>query len=182
MRVIRLAVDEDLPTLQDIERAAGALFRDLDMQAVADDPPPDLETLRSFRRRGRAWVFADGDDRPVAYLLVELVDNRAHVEQVSVHPSHARNGIGRRLIDQADSWAAEHGLSELTLTTYVDVPWNGPYYQRLGFRFMRDDEMGKGLRAIREREAARGLDMWVRAAMIRERRALPGSVDRLLHC
>ena len=68
------------------------------------------------------------------------------------------------------------------MTTYVDVPWNGPYYQRLGFRFMRDDEMGKGLRAIREREAARGLDMWVRAAMIRERRALPGSVDRLLHC
>jgi hypothetical protein len=56
-----LAVDEDLPTLQDIERAAGALFRDLDMQAVADDPPPDLETLRSFRRRGRAWVFATAE-------------------------------------------------------------------------------------------------------------------------
>jgi GNAT superfamily N-acetyltransferase len=156
--------------LQDIERAAGALFRDLGMAAVADDPPPELAIPRSFRRDGRAWVFVDGDDRPVAYLLVEVVDNRAHVEQVSVHPTHARTGIGRRLIGQVDSWAAEHGLSELSLTTYVDVRWNGPYYERLGFRYLRDDEMGDGLRVIREREAASGLDRWPRAAMIRKRR------------
>lgn len=119
--VIRLATDEDLPTLQDIERAAGAQFRDLGMHAVADDAPPDVETLCVYRRDGRAWVFADDDDHPVAYLLVEAVDGRAHVEQVSVHPSHARNGIGRRLIEQADSWAAEHQLPGLTLTTYVNV-------------------------------------------------------------
>jgi GNAT superfamily N-acetyltransferase len=168
--MIRLARDEDLPTLQEIERAAGELFRDHGMQAVADDPPAGLATLRSFQRDGRAWVFVDGDDRPVAYMLVEAVDNRAHVEQVSVHPSHARKGIGRRLIGHADSWAAQHGLSELSLTTFVDVPWNGPYYQRLGFRYMRDDEMGDGLRVIREREIASGLDRWPRAAMIRERR------------
>jgi GNAT superfamily N-acetyltransferase len=138
------------------------------MHAVADDPPPDLEALRAFQRDGRAWVFVDGDDHPVAYLLVETVDDRAHVEQVSVHPSHARHGIGRRLLDCADSWAAEHGRSELTLTTYVDVPWNGPYYQRLGFRFLQDDEIGEQLRAIREREVAIGLDSWPRAAMIRD--------------
>lgn len=168
--MIRLARDEDLPVLQDIEWAAGASFRDVGMQAVADDPPPQLETLRAFRRDGRAWVFVDGDDRPVAYLLVDVVDNRAHVEQVSVHPSHARKGIGRQLIDHADVWAAAHGLSELSLTTYIDVAWNGPYYQRLGFRFLREDELGEGLRIIREREAARGLDKWPRAAMIRERR------------
>jgi len=155
--------------LQDIERAAGAAFRDLGMQAVADDPPPELATLCSFRRDGRAWASVDDDDRPVAYLLVEIVDGRAHVEQVSVHPSHARQSIGRRLIDHADSWAAERGLSAVSLTTYVDVAWNGPYYQRLGFRYLRDDELGEQLRAIPDREAASGLDRWPRAAMIRER-------------
>ena len=124
--MIRLAAEEDLPALQGIERAAGALFRDLGIHAVADDPPPDLATLREFRRGGRAWAFVDGDDRPVAYLLVETVDDRAHVEQVSVHPSHARRGIGRQLIDHVDSWAGQRGLSGLTLTTYTDVPWNGP--------------------------------------------------------
>jgi len=154
--------------LQDIERAAGAQFRDLGMHAVADDAPPDLETLHRYQRDGRAWVFADDDDHPVAYLLVEAVDCRAYVEQVSVHPSHARNGIGRRLIDHADSWPAERRMPGLTLTTYVDVPWNGPYYQRLGFRYLRDDEIGDELRAIREREAASGLDEWPRAAMIRD--------------
>jgi len=165
--MIRPASDEDLPTLQDIERAAGVGFRDLGMDIVADGEPPDLAALRSFQRDGRAWVFADGHDRPVAYLIVDAVDGQAHVEQVSVHPSHARHGIGRRLIDRADAWAAEHELAELTLTTYVDVAWNGPYYQRLGFRFLRDDELGPGLRAIREREVASGLDAWPRAGMIR---------------
>jgi hypothetical protein len=57
----------------------------------------------------------------------------------------------------------------VSLTTYVDVAWNGPYYQRLGFRYLRDDELGEQLRAIRDREAASGLDRWPRAAMIRER-------------
>jgi len=119
-------------------------------------------------------VFAD-DDQPVAYLLVEVVDGCAHVEQVSVHPSHARLRIGRRLIDHAGAWAAEHGLPALTLTTFVDVPWNGPYYQRLGFRFLRDDELGPGLRAVRDREAAAGLDAWPRAAMTRRSPVRPDS-------
>lgn len=176
---IRLARHDDLPTLPDIERAAGAPFRDLGMHAVADGEPPGVPTLRSFQRDGRVWVYVDGDDRPVAYVLAEVVDGQAHVDQVSVHPSHAGNGIGRRLIDRVDEWAAEHGLTELTLTTFVDVPWNGPYYQRLGFRYLREDELGEGLRAIREREAALGLDRWPRAAMIRERRsaaARPGQL------
>jgi len=53
--VIRLAVDEDLVALQDVERAAGAVFRDLGMDVVADGAPADLPTLRSYQRDGRAW-------------------------------------------------------------------------------------------------------------------------------
>ena len=165
--MIRAAAAEDLPVLRDIEWAAGDAFRDLGMHQVADDPPPAIEILRRFQRDGRAWVFVDAADRPVAYLLVEAVDGRAHVEQVSVHPAHAHNGIGRQLIDRADSWAAEHELPGLTLTTYVQVPWNGPYYQRLGFRYLNDEEISEGLRAIREEEAASGLDKWPRGVMIR---------------
>ena len=131
--------------------------------------PQRIEVLRGFQLASRAWVFVDAADRQVAYLLVDAVDGRGHVEQVSVHPKHAHNGIGRQLIDHADSWAAEHAMAGLTLTTYVHVPWNGPYYQRLGFRYMQDDEIGEGLRAIRESEAASGLDRWPRAAMIRDR-------------
>jgi hypothetical protein len=54
------------------------------------------------------------------------------------------------------------------------VPGNGPYYERLGFRYLAPDEETPGLRAIRARERAMGLDAWPRACTTRgvgERRA-----------
>ncbi|BFV60853.1 hypothetical protein KCMC57_up59570 [Kitasatospora sp. CMC57] len=48
----------------------------------------------------------------------------------------------------------------LTLTTFAEVPWNAPYYVRCGFEVIEGDEVGPGLRAIRAREAAHGLDRW----------------------
>jgi hypothetical protein len=47
------------------------------------------------------------------------------------------------------------------------VPWNGPYYRRLGFRCLTVDEETPGLRAVRERERARGLEVWPRTSMRR---------------
>ena len=33
----------------------------------------------------------------------------------------------------AITWAAAHGYDQLTLATYRDVPWNGPFYASEGF-------------------------------------------------
>jgi hypothetical protein len=51
-----------------------------------------LEILRDFQRADRASVHVDGDGIPAAYLLTEIIDCYAHIEQVSVHPDHARKG------------------------------------------------------------------------------------------
>lgn len=166
--VIRPTRTADLPILQSLECAAGTPFRDLGMDMVADDDPPSLDDLARFQQAGWAWVYVDDADHPVAYLLVEPVDGYAHVEQVSVHPSQARRGLGRQLLDVADEWARQHGMAGLTLTTYAEVPWNAPYYERLGFRVLADEELTDGLRAIREHETARGLDAWPRVTMRRD--------------
>ena len=166
--MIRAARADDLPLLRQLERAAGAAFRDLDMAAVADDEPPSVADLAVFQEDGRAWVAVDDADQPVAYLLLEVVDGAAHVEQVSVHPNHARQGIGKALLDMADGWAGQRGLTALTLTTYAEVAWNAPYYRRLGFQVLTEDQMSYGLRRLREHEAARGLARWPRVTMRRE--------------
>jgi hypothetical protein len=62
--VIRPAREDNLPILQDVERAAGNLFLELDMTAVAEDAPPPSELLRQYRDAGRAWV-SDVDGVPV---------------------------------------------------------------------------------------------------------------------
>lgn len=159
--MIRAARAEELPALQEIERAAGECFRDVGMAQIADDEPLPVEELERFRRAGTAWVAVDDADRPVAYLLAEPVDGALHVEQVSVHPSQARRGLGRALLDEAGR------NTPLTLTTFAQVPWNAPYYARLGFRVLDEAEWTPGLRAIRAREAAIGLDRWPRVCMAR---------------
>jgi predicted N-acetyltransferase YhbS len=95
--------------------------------------------------------------------------------QVTALPSHARRGIGRALIDHAAAWAVSQGLRALTLTTFADVPWNAPYYRRIGFRDLPDAAIGPGLREVVQREAAHGLYRWPRIAMIRD---VPGSARK----
>ncbi|WP_454199701.1 GNAT family N-acetyltransferase [Nocardia sp. Marseille-Q1738] len=162
--MIRPATPHDLPALQDIERAAGKPFAEIGMTAVAADEPPSLETLRGFQEAGRAWVWSEGD-APIGYLVVGVIDGNAHIDQVSVHPDYAGRRIGKRLIDRAARWAADEGLPALTLTTFTEVVWNGPYYERLGFRYLSAEEETPGLRTLRAAERAHGLDRWPRACM-----------------
>ncbi|MFH8344193.1 GNAT family N-acetyltransferase [Streptomyces sp. NPDC018045] len=162
--VVRAAVPLDLPVLRDVERAAGEAFRAVGMAEIADDEPPSLAELAGYQEAGRALVACAGAG-PVGYLLWEPVDGCAHIEQVSVHPDGARRGLGRALIERARQ---DSGLPAVTLTTFAGVPWNAPYYARLGFRALDDAEIGEGLRGIRRREAALGLDRWERVCMRRD--------------
>ncbi|SOC50449.1 N-acetylglutamate synthase, GNAT family [Blastococcus aggregatus] len=165
---LRPAREDDLPLLREIERAAGRSFAAIGMHLVADDEPPPLEELRRYADGGRAWVRTDDADRPVAYLLADVVDGCAHLEQVSVHPDAAGHGHGRELVAHLEVWAREQGLPAVTLTTYRDVPWNGPYYRRLGFGPVAPAELTPGLREIRREEAGRGLDHWPREVLRRD--------------
>ncbi|MDN5918312.1 MAG: GNAT family N-acetyltransferase, partial [Pseudonocardia sp.] len=145
----------------------GELFRPLGMDTIADDEPPPAEVLRGFVDDGRAWVVESGGAL-AAYLIADVVDGCGHVEQVSVHPDHAGHRYGAALVEHLAAWSRQRGDPALTLTTFRDVAWNGPYYARCGFRSLADDELGAGLRAIRADEAARGLDRWPRIAMRRD--------------
>jgi GNAT superfamily N-acetyltransferase len=171
---IRPAAATELELLRELERAAGEQFRGIGMSEIADDEPLPPEVLEEYRRAGRAWVAAGRNGRPLAYLLHDEVDGAAHVEQVSVHPDAAGRGLGRALIDQLGERARASGLRALTLTTFAEVPWNAPYYARLGFRPLPDAQLGEGLREIRRREKEHGLDRRPRICM---RRELPSAPD-----
>ncbi|MFE9388423.1 GNAT family N-acetyltransferase [Streptomyces sp. NPDC006784] len=166
---IRAGTARELGRIQEIERAAGRCFRGIGMREIADDEPPTWQCLREFAEAGGLWVATDPDgSRPVAYALTEPVDGCLHIEQLSVHPDRARRGIGRALLDHLAARAAAERTPALTLTTFTEVPWNAPYYARLGFRTLATHELGPGLREIRAREAAAGLDRRPRVCMRRE--------------
>ncbi|MEV8150839.1 GNAT family N-acetyltransferase [Arthrobacter sp. NPDC080073] len=170
--MIRTARADELERLRGIEFAAGEIFRSCGMDAIADDEPLTVTELALYQARGGVLVFSDASDAPVAYLLLERLDGNAHVEHLSVHPSQARQGLGSKLLDVAEKWAHAEGLEWLTLTTFRDVPWNAPYYRRLGFEELDPEMLEDGLRGILECEGLVGLSRWPRIAMRRRVRSI----------
>jgi GNAT superfamily N-acetyltransferase len=121
--------------------------------------------LRAPYDAGRIWVAQDGDV-VVGYVMAEVLDGNAHVAQVSVDPAWSRRGTGRRLVAVVEDWGRAAGLPATTLTTFRDVPFNGPYYARLGYRELAPEEIGPELAATMAREAALpGIDADRRCAM-----------------
>jgi hypothetical protein len=53
----------------------------------------------------------------------------------------------------------------VTLTTFRDVPWNAPFYARLGFRILEPSAWTPGLMALLALEESRGLPRRLRVAM-----------------
>ena len=165
---VRAARREDGPVLQEIERLAGARFREVGLATVADNDPPSLEELAESADSGRSWVAVDEWDKPIGYVIVDDADGNTHLEQMSVMPEHQNRGVGRSLLAQVQAWASDTGRRAITLTTYTEVPWNRALYQHLGFRVLKDNEVGPELRAIRQAEKDRGLDVAPRVCMRRE--------------
>jgi len=165
IRPARLA---DIRDMQHIEIVAGRAFIDVGLPEIAGDEPLPTGEMAAYIEAGRAWVAtAEAGGRVVGYVLADGVDGNGHVEQVSVHPELAGRRIGSRLIDTVGDWAMAHQMAALTLTTFREVPWNAPYYERLGFQTVEDGERGPELVALMGREAAHGLEPARRVAMIR---------------
>lgn len=145
---MRRAEAEDLPLLPGIEGAGDAMFA-----AIGIPLPPENGSVEDLR--AAACVLVVG--RPAAgFARVEVVDGVAHLEQLSVHPDRGGHGLGSALLDGALTWAAEQGYARLTLTTFADVAWNGPFYRRRGF--VELPTPGPELLRVREKEIAAGLD------------------------
>lgn len=166
---VRLALPGDVPYIAGIEHAAGQVFRTVGMPEIADDDPLPDEVLVQGVETGLLWVAVDevSASIPVAYLLAGPLDDSLHIEQVTVHPDYTRRAIGGRLIDACSAWASANGYEALTLTTFRDVPWNGPYYQRLGFGIVPEHDWTPALRDVMARERVAGLGRWARVVMRR---------------
>lgn len=157
---------EDLTGLAAIELAAARLLAGHAPESVLNETT-SLAVLEEAQRAGHLWV-ALANDRPVGFAHVELIQrDAAHLEEIDVHPDHGRRGLGAKLVLHVCEWAASHGYQSVTLTTFRDLPWNMPFYARLGFGVVPPAQVPAALRAIVEDETRRGLDPLRRVVMKR---------------
>ncbi|WP_158501718.1 GNAT family N-acetyltransferase [Vitiosangium sp. GDMCC 1.1324] len=164
---LRRARPEELAALPDVEQLAGQQFLHSPHPFAAQMPVQSLEQLNEYQRHGGAWVAVTKDGDIAAFAVCKEVDGALFIAELSVHPAHARQRLGGAVLGLLGQWARGRGYPALLLTTFRDVQWNAPYYQRLGFRILRNEELGPGLRAIRAHETELGLPPESRVCMKR---------------
>lgn len=166
MIAIRPADTALVPALQAIERSAAQAFLQIpDLAWLADGDAMPEERHRAFIRQGTEWVALDADGQAAGFLCAELAGKELHIWELSVSLTHQGQGLGRALLAHAIDTARSRGLRCLTLTTFRDVPWNAPFYQRLGFDPVPAAALDTRLAAILQEEAAHGLPAGRRCAM-----------------
>lgn len=161
----RLATQSDIPNLPAIERSAAQAFRLIPHLAwLAESPTIDLRQHRLSVEDGHSLV-AVADGQLAGFLLTEALDDALFIVEISVHQTWQGEGIGRAMMTKIIDHARRAAYPAVTLTTFRDVPWNAPFYSRLGFRMLNEQALPAGLAAKRQQETAHGLAPETRCAM-----------------
>jgi len=155
--------------------------RNLDPGIVRDRPHghgalrafrPRLQNLHRLVGMRQVWV-ACLDEAPVGMVIASVREGTAYVEEMDVLPAYGRRGLGARLLGSVCDWARARGYAAVTLSTFRDVPWNGPFYRKQGFVDLPLAIWTPWMVAIREQEARHGLQVAARVFMRRPLRGLP---------
>lgn len=162
---IRLARPSDYPLLPEIERAAGTLFRTVSWLPGLPGEPASVEIIEATARCGAVFVAADESDMPVGFALTGFLDRALHIHELDVAPAHARRGLGRRLVEQACAFAKAEGAPAVTLATFREVPWNGPFYASAGFREVPRNQWTPAFHLLHHLEKGLGLPVEHRCFM-----------------
>lgn len=163
---IRLAQPQDIAQLIAVEQSAAQLFlQQPAWRFIAEGPVMTAEQHADFIQRQHTWLAENAAGEVAGFIAAVPGQQDWHIAELSVAAHCQRQGIGRRLIVEVAAQAALLGAQRLTLTTFIDVPWNAPYYQRLGFRPIAAERLSTSLRQQLAEEVAQGFVVGSRCAM-----------------
>jgi GNAT superfamily N-acetyltransferase len=129
--VVRVATPGDLALIEEIENSADGLLIEL---FGAGEWGRAATAVERMVWPGYILVSSETENGPaVGFAHVIELEGFAHLEQLSVLPDYGRRGHGTALIAAAKGEATDRGLQRMTLRTFADVPWNGPFYEKCGF-------------------------------------------------
>ncbi|MEX0342556.1 MAG: GNAT family N-acetyltransferase [Erythrobacter sp.] len=164
---IRLARPEDAEHLPEIERAAAVLFaKDPDCAEFDLEEVWSAQEHRSLIGKGHCLV-AEIEARIVGFLATQPFGRELHIWEMDVHPDAQGRGIGAVMLRACLVDARNAGSRAVTLTTFRDLPWNGPFYSRIGFVEVEDLTAHPRLAGEIDAEIAAGLPAERRVAMIK---------------
>jgi GNAT superfamily N-acetyltransferase len=161
---IRPARVEELTLLADIERSAAIRFLDTPYAFLVNAEPLPLEFVRQRFQAGQVWVAVERQV-VIGYAITREVEETLYLQEIDIEPEHGQRGLGTALLETIRAWAALAGYGVLSLSTFRDIPWNAPFYAKLGFRILDESDLNAGFQQIRQQELAAGLPIADRVIM-----------------
>jgi predicted N-acetyltransferase YhbS len=142
------------------------------LTGIADARPMNADFVRRKIEAAEIIVAVNDTGACVGFVMFAPLTMRFYIEELDVLTGWAGRRIGAALLDRVEVLAREAGARRLVLSTYREVPWNAPYYRRLGFEVIEREQLDARLRALRALHVARGLDESKRVFMWREVKAV----------
>ncbi|MBP6122658.1 MULTISPECIES: GNAT family N-acetyltransferase [Providencia] len=168
MYVIRLANVSDARLLPDIEKSAAQIFLGHEKFSwIAQGNVQTEQDHLNFIQRKMEWVAVNGSDEPIGFINVEKQANSLHICELSVCQQWQGQGIGKQLVNHIIDLALAQKIPAISLTTFCDIPWNAPYYQRLGFHIIKHENLTNELKSILQHEMDAGFQVDERCAMVK---------------
>lgn len=85
-------------------------------------------------QRGSLTLVAEDQGKPIGFIIVRREAGRCgHVITIDILPEHRRQGIGSRLMAEAESWLARRGARAVYLETAADNLAAIDFYRKLGY-------------------------------------------------
>jgi ribosomal protein S18 acetylase RimI-like enzyme len=164
---IRQPRSSDIPVLAQVERSAAEIFRTVNLDFLVENPTVDPYLLVAMANANHLWIAVDKFDQPIGFVGGEYLDGNFHIVEISVAKNFQGMGVGKALMKVLVEQTRREGYKAMTLTTYRNLPWNAPWYSKMGFFEVNAQEMGKTFEDILEIEAKHGLDINNRCVMVK---------------
>lgn len=168
---VRLARTADLPRLPDVEMAAAQRFLSSLHPDAAEGYPISVALHQTWLAHDGVWIAETSLGEIAGFACWVPLAMDMYVVELDVHPAHAGRRVGAQLLDALSTFGGKLGFGRLVLRTFRDVPWNAPYYQRLGFEALAERDEHPELTSVRRHEASVGLDTTARSTLFRSIRA-----------
>ncbi|GAA5104228.1 GNAT family N-acetyltransferase [Wohlfahrtiimonas larvae] len=162
---IREARSGDVEYLPEIERSAAQIFKqNQELAWLADHDVQPASLHQNYIQARNSWV-AVHDDIPVGFINGVEYNKTFHICELSVTEAWQSQGVGRALLQAVEQIMQERGITIITLTTFKDIPWNAPFYERQGYEKLEDEALSIFLTDILDEEIESGFEPHSRCAM-----------------
>lgn len=132
---IRRARPDEAEAIRTLVRRAYAKW----IVAIGGEPQPMRADYARAIAEHEIWAI-DGIAGCIALIELKVEPDHLLIVNVAVDPGH---GLGRRLLDFAETEARRRGLAELRLYTHVRMSENRALYAARGYRETHEEQRGE---------------------------------------